>query len=155
MQLNKEFDYTIWFIPISKTEVGLMQSAIEELKSESKEFSERTIKLLVMFDGNEVCETLEKVENGFNKSAKPNLILLYTNISGLDAREVLKVIKSRIFYNDVPVVIFTVASITTLIEQCYDLRANSYVVMHNDIEEHLKQCKRMLYYWLLDNVCLS
>jgi DNA-binding response OmpR family regulator len=69
--------------------------------------------------------------------------------------EVLKKIKNDIRTKNIPVVIMTSSKEERDLVQGYDLGVNSYIQKPVDFDQFREVMKRVGFYWLLINQCLS
>lgn len=71
------------------------------------------------------CESLLEF---LNSSPAPDIVFLDLNMPILSGQECLKKIKERIDWKDLPIVIYSTASRQEIIDECYKLGANLYIV---------------------------
>lgn len=90
-----------------------------------------------------LLESLEKDEVGL-----PGLVLLDLNLVGLDGREVLKLIKKRLPFKRIPVVVFSTSASPKDIETCYAEGANSYSVKPVDLDRFEAFIALLKQYWM-------
>jgi CheY-like chemotaxis protein len=96
----------------------------------SKEVSEK-ITITCLGDCLALLEYLET-----NKA--PDIIFLDLNMPVLSGQDCLRKIKQQAEWKHIPIVIYSTASRTEIIDQCYKLGANLYIVKPNDTNR-LKQ----------------
>ena len=114
----------------------------EEAFSEAKIWNN----LHVAQDGEEALAYLNR-EAGFEKSVRPDLILLDLNLPKIDGREVLDKIKSSESLKRIPVVVLTSSEAEQDIIKTYDLHANSYVVKPIDLEQFVRVVNAVESFW--------
>ena len=75
------------------------------------------------------CESLIDY---LERSKAPDIIFLDLNMPVMSGQDCLKAIKSHANWQDIPVVIYSTASRQAIIDECYGLGANMYIVKPND-----------------------
>ena len=111
------------------------------------------------FEENKAEETIAFVENGikaleFLKKIRdanhvfPNLIILDLNMPFRDGKEVLREIKEDSVLRRIPVLILSTSSNEAIIDKCYELGANTYIVKPLSFERLLKVVEQIKSYWL-------
>jgi CheY-like chemotaxis protein len=103
--------------------------------------------LAVVEDGSQALQYLRR-EPPYERSRKPDLILLDLNLPRLDGREVLKVIKSDPELRMIPVVVLTTSSDEADVRSSYQHFANSFITKPVDFEEFRRAIKAIEDYWL-------
>ncbi len=79
------------------------------------------VKLTCLHD----CEALLQF---LDSSPPPDVVFLDLNMPVLSGQECLKKIKERLDSKDIPIVIYSTASKAYIIDECYKLGANLYIV---------------------------
>jgi two-component system response regulator len=111
------------------------------------------------FEENNATERIDFVENGvqvleFLKNIHganqhyPNIILLDLNMPRKDGRQVLQEIKEDEELKKIPVIIFTTSRNDLVIDKCYELGANSYIIKPVSFDSLLKVVERLRTYWM-------
>jgi two-component system response regulator len=111
------------------------------------------------FEENKVEETISFVENGIKtleylKTIRdanhlyPNLIILDLNMPLRNGKEVLQEIKEDSILKKIPVVIFSTSNNEAVIDKCYELGANTYIVKPLSFGQLLKVVAQIKSYWL-------
>ena len=111
------------------------------------------------FEENKAEETISFVENGikaleFLKKIRdtnhvfPNLIILDLNMPFRDGKEVLREIKEDSVLRRIPVLVLSTSSNEAIIDKCYELGANTYIVKPLSFERLLKVVEQIKSYWL-------
>jgi CheY-like chemotaxis protein len=111
------------------------------------------------FEENKAEETVAFVENGikaleFLKKIRdanhvfPNLIILDLNMPFRDGKEVLREIKEDSVLKKIPVLVLSTSSNEAIIDKCYELGANTYIVKPLSFERLLKAVQQIKSYWL-------
>ena len=85
----------------------------------------KELKEEVNFTCVESCKALMQF---LDSSALPNIIFLDLNMPMLSGQECLKKIKQHEIWKGIPIVIYSTASRQDIIDQCYMLGANLYIV---------------------------
>ena len=84
----------------------------------------------------------------YEKSPRPDLVLLDLNLPKKDGRQVLSEIKSDEALKRMPVVILTTSKAEEDIVKSYDLHANCYITKPIDLEQFIKVVKSIEDFWL-------
>ena len=71
------------------------------------------------------CESLLQF---LESDVRPDVVFLDLNMPILSGQECLKKIKERIDWKDIPIVIYSTASRQEIIDECYKMGANLYIV---------------------------
>lgn len=111
------------------------------------------------FEENKAEETIVFVENGIkaleylktireSNHLYPHLIILDLNMPFRSGKEVLKEIKEDSILKKIPVVIFSTSGNETVIDKCYEMGANTYIIKPISFEQLLKVVERIKAYWL-------
>lgn len=112
------------------------------------------------FEETGFTEQVDYVENGkqlieylhqsrlTHQQRYPKLILLDLNMPQKDGRQVLKEIKEDAEFKKIPVVVFTTSRNELIINQCYELGANTYIIKPISFEALLKIVEQLRAYWL-------
>lgn len=118
----------------------LMKEALEENKFPH----------LVHFvsDGAELLDYLYKRGRfGFEKTFRPNLILLDLNMPKIDGLEVLAYIKADAGLKKIPVIIFTTSVAEQDIIKAYDLGVNSFICKPSGFDKLVEVVREISNYW--------
>lgn len=84
----------------------------------------------------------------FEKSKRPDLILLDINIPIYNGHEVLKHIKNEPSLKNIPVVVLSTSSSQKDINLAYENHANSYITKPLEVEDFLKAVDEIEGFWL-------
>ena len=98
-------------------------------------------------DGLEAMAFLRR-EAGFEKSPRPDLILLDLNLPRKNGFEVLEEIKSDAGLALIPVVVLTTSNADRDVVRSYDLKANCYVRKPVELDEFLSFVRSTQEFWL-------
>ena len=137
MKSNRPIE--ILLVEDNPADVRLTQEGIKEARIVNN--------LNVVGDGEEAMKFLRK-EGEYNKSSKPDLILLDLNLPKKDGREVLAEIKEDDKLKNIPVVVLTTSEAEQDILKSYDLHANCYVCKPIDLEQFILVIKSIEDFWL-------
>lgn len=112
-------------------------------------FEESKIKtqISVVKNGQNALDFLFK-RGSFEKSEKPDLILLDINIPIINGLDVLQEIKSDEILKKIPVIILTTSSNEKDINKAYQNHANSYIIKPIEFEDFLKAVLKIEEFWL-------
>jgi two-component system, chemotaxis family, response regulator Rcp1 len=103
--------------------------------------------LMIANNGADALACLRR-QGKFQKSARPDLILLDLNLPVKDGREVLAEIKSDPDLKRIPVVILTTSKAEEDILKTYNLHANCYINKPVDLEQFVTVVKYIEDFWL-------
>lgn len=78
---------------------------------------------------------------------RPNLVLLDLNMPGMDGMEVLQQIKGDPKLKSLPVVVFSVTTASTHINQAFELGANAVINKPLTLEEYRSVIVATLHFW--------
>jgi len=78
----------------------------------------------------------------------PNLILLDLNMPKRDGREVLKVLRSNVNWNEIPIIIFSTSNAPDDVVKAYQLGADCYIVKPSSYEELRDLMSSVHNFWL-------
>ena len=78
----------------------------------------------------------------------PNLILLDLNMPKRDGREVLRVLRNNIKWNEIPIIIFSTSNAPDDVITAYQLGANCYIVKPSSYEELRDLMSNIHNFWL-------
>jgi CheY-like chemotaxis protein len=81
----------------------------------------------------------------------PQLILLDFDAPGIDAKQMLRRLKSDDVLKTIPVVVLTGQHEARLTKECYALGANSVLCKARQLREYFDQMQQLAKYWLLVN----
>jgi len=116
----------------------LMQTAFT-----AKGFTE---KLVFTENGEELLNYMYNAHN--NKTAAPVFVLLDLNMPKKDGKETLREIKQHPELKKTPVVIFSTTNNQQVINNCYELGANSYILKPPVYESLLHAVELLKQYWI-------
>jgi len=116
----------------------LMQTAFE-----AKGFTE---KLVFMDNGEELLNYMYNVHN--NRWQAPVFVMLDLNMPKKDGKETLREIKQHPELRKTPVVIFSTTNNQQVINNCYELGANSYILKPPVYESLLLAVELLRKYWM-------
>lgn len=108
-----------------------------------------TDKLVFMDNGEDLLNYMYNVYN--NKAQGPVFIMLDLNMPKKDGKETLREIKQHPGLRKTPVVIFSTTSNQQVIDNCYELGANSYI-LKPPVYESLLQAVDLLHKYWMDTV---
>jgi chemotaxis family two-component system response regulator Rcp1 len=100
----------------------------------------------VVKDGREALNYLLQ-PSAFQNAAAPQLILLDLNMSGMDGKILLKIIKEDERVNTIPVVVLTSSKAPSDIREAYARHANCYVVKPFDSKEFKSAIRQIVNFW--------
>ena len=100
----------------------------------------------VVKDGREALSYLFPSDD-FHNSAAPQLILLDLNMSGMDGKILLKIIKHDERVNTIPVVVLTSSKAPSDIREAYAQHANCYVVKPFDSKDFKSAIRQVVDFW--------
>lgn len=129
----------ILLVEDNPADVRLTQEALKEEKVYNS--------LSVVTDGEEAIAFLRR-QGKYQKSPRPDLILLDLNLPKKDGREVLKEIKNDDSLKAIPVVVLTVSKAEEDILKAYNLHANCYITKPVDISQFIKIARAVQDFWL-------
>lgn len=109
-------------------------------------FEDISISQSIIFfeDGDQLVNHLLLTESGKN----PLLILLDLNMPKRDGREVLKIIRSNISWNTIPIIIFSTSNAPDDIKSAYQLGANCYIIKPSSYEGLKETVLNIQKFWL-------
>jgi CheY-like chemotaxis protein len=100
----------------------------------------------VVKDGREALNYLF-THGDFQHAVAPQLILLDLNMSGMDGKILLKIIKQDDRVNTIPVVVLTSSKAPSDIREAYARHANCYVVKPFDSKEFKSAIRQIVDFW--------
>ena len=103
--------------------------------------------ITVASDGLEALEILQQ-KGDFSEATRPDLILLDLNMTRMDGRELLGIIKADDNLRNIPVVVLTTSQSEKDILESYDLRANCYITKPVDLDQFLVVVISIQEFWL-------
>ena len=98
-------------------------------------------------DGVEAIEFLKR-QGKYEKSPRPDLILLDLNLPRKDGREVLKEMKEDPKYCNIPVIVLTTSNAEKDVLQSYQLHCNCYVTKPVNFDRFLECVRSIEQFWL-------
>jgi two-component system, chemotaxis family, response regulator Rcp1 len=98
-------------------------------------------------DGMEAMAFLRR-EVGYEKSPRPDLILLDLNLPRKNGFEVLEEVKGDAGLASIPVVVLTTSNADRDVVKSYDLKANCYVCKPVELDEFLSFVRSTQEFWL-------
>lgn len=105
-----------------------------------------TDKLVFMDNGEELLNFMYNVYN--NNAQAPLFVMLDLNMPKKDGQETLREIKQHPELRKTPVVIFSTTSNQQVINNCYKLGANSYILKPPVYESLLQAIELLRKYWV-------
>lgn len=120
-------------------DVRLMREALRDFSAETE--------LKVASDGAQALRYLRKQEE-FAEAARPCLIFMDLNVPKLDARELLREMKSDPSIKGIPVAVLTTSDSERDIREVYELYANCYLKKPSDLESYLETVRQAVSFWL-------
>lgn len=99
----------------------------------------------VMRDGFELMEYLRTQGRSLEP---PKVILLDLKMPRLDGRDVLRALRSRPDFRNIPIVIVSSSHLPSDVRECYELGANSYVVKQMNQSSPGSYLVDTVQYWL-------
>ena len=117
----------------------LLKKAFEESGfTESVDFVDNGIQLL---------EYLKQSQQA-QRQNYPRLILLDLNMPRMDGKKVLKEIKEDPEFKKIPVVVFTTSRNELIINKCYEMGANTYIIKPVSFDGLLSIVQQLKSYWI-------
>lgn len=107
--------------------------------------------IVVVRNGEEAIEHLERLAASGDPEALPSVVLLDLKLPKVDGREVLARIRAMEFTRLLPVVVLTSSSEDRDIVESYSLGANSYVRKPVDFDQFSEAVRQLGLYWVLIN----
>ena len=98
-------------------------------------------------DGVEAMEFLKR-RGKYEKSPRPDLILLDLNLPRKDGREVLEEMKENADFSSIPVIVLTTSSAEQDILRSYQLHCNCYVTKPVNFDRFLECVRSIEHFWL-------
>jgi two-component system, chemotaxis family, response regulator Rcp1 len=98
-------------------------------------------------DGVQAMEFLRR-QGKYEKSPRPDLILLDLNLPRKDGREVLKEMKEDPKYTNIPVIVLTTSNAEKDVLQSYQLHCNCYVTKPVNFDRFLECVRSIEHFWL-------
>jgi two-component system response regulator len=98
-------------------------------------------------DGVQAMEFLRQ-QGKYEKSPRPDLILLDLNLPKKDGREVLKEMKEDPKYTNIPVIVLTTSNAEKDVLQSYQLHCNCYVTKPVNFDRFLECVRSIEHFWL-------
>lgn len=120
-------------------DVRLMREALRSFSGEAQ--------LKVLADGDQAIRYLRREEE-FADAARPSLIFMDLNLPKLDAREVLRELKSNPEISRIPVAVLTTSDAERDIREVYELHANCYLQKPGDLDSYLDTVRQAVHFWL-------
>lgn len=103
--------------------------------------------LHVVEDGESAMGFLYRTE-GYEKSPRPDLVILDLNLPKQDGRTVLSTIKSDESLKTIPVVVLTSSEAERDVNECYNLGSNCYLVKSFGLKEYRQTVQSIEDFWL-------
>lgn len=100
----------------------------------------------VVEDGLEALALLRR-EGQYEKTPRPDLILLDLNLPHKDGREVLAEMKADPALRRIPVLILTSTQAEVEVQRLYDLGATAYCLKPNNLDEYLSLIQMIVAFW--------
>jgi CheY-like chemotaxis protein len=102
--------------------------------------------LQVVTDGQMASDYLNRV-NGYAAADPPCLVLLDLNLPKKTGQELLREIKSDPRLRGIPVIILSNSQSADDINECYRLRANSYLTKPAELDELFSKVRALVEFW--------
>ncbi len=118
-----------------------------QLTKEALKDSKLMIDLQIVEDGERALQFLRR-QSPFQRSPRPDLILLDLNLPKVDGREVLQRVKSDPVLRTIPIVVVTTSDADADIERSYGLGANCYVTKPIGLDQFIKVVKVIEEFWM-------
>ena len=87
------------------------------------------------YNGLEALDYLHK-QGKFSNAAKPDVILLDLNMPQMDGKQLLAMLREDEILCKIPVIMLTSSQAAHDIQECYQLRANCYIVKPGSFKEY-------------------
>ena len=112
------------------------------------------------FEESGFTESVDFVDNGIQlleylkqsqqtqRQNYPRLILLDLNMPRMDGKQVLKEIKEDPEFKKIPVVVFTTSRNELIINKCYEMGANTYIIKPVSFDGLLSIVQQLKSYWI-------
>ncbi|MDP8232383.1 MAG: response regulator [Candidatus Zophobacter franzmannii] len=110
-----------------------------------------TEKLLLIEDGAEALDFINRKNKNEGFVYKPKVIFLDLKLPQMNGLEVLEEIRANKSYERIPVVIVTSSMEDSDIETAYELGVNSFIAKPVDFSEFVATIKEVGTYWLRIN----
>jgi len=117
-----------------------------ELTRQSLAASKLSINLVALDDGEKALKYLRK-EPPYQKTERPDLVLLDLNLPKLSGGEVLREIKTDRALKSLPVVVLTSSEEETEVSKCYAEGANCYIVKPVDFNSFMNIVSLIENFW--------
>jgi two-component system, chemotaxis family, response regulator Rcp1 len=98
-------------------------------------------------DGVQAMEFLRR-QGKYEKSPRPDLILLDLNLPRKDGREVLKEMKEDPKFTNIPVIVLTTSNAEQDVLRSYQLHCNCYVTKPVNFDRFLECVQSIEHFWL-------
>ena len=118
-----------------------------ELARAAWETSSLEVRLHVAQNGLEAVSFL-RGENGYERCARPDLILLDLNMPVMDGRQALEVIKNDADLCDIPVLVLTTSQDREDIMNAYRSHANCFLNKPEDFDQFSELARAIENFWL-------
>lgn len=128
----------ILLVEDNEGDILLTQEAFDDAKFEHN--------LSIVRDGDEALDFLFR-RDGFEKSPKPDIILLDLNLPKVGGKEVLSTLKTDTTMRSIPIIVLTSSEADKDILESYNLNANSYLVKPVDVDEFIDVAKKIENFW--------
>ncbi|MBL1275340.1 MAG: response regulator [Ectothiorhodospiraceae bacterium] len=130
-------------------EILLVEDSVGDVRLTQEGLKEAKIRnnLSVCKDGIEALDFLRQ-KNGFEKSPRPDLILLDLNMPRMGGQECLEIIKQDPTLATIPVVVLTTSQSERDIMGSYQHHANCYITKPVDFEQFMKVVQSIGDFWL-------
>ena len=130
--------FRLLYVEDSPSDVFLVQEALKNFRP--------SIELTVMDSGEKAISYLQQ-QNGYERVARPHLVLLDLNLPIMKGEEVLLTIKADPQLKAVPVVVFTSAANELTCKPIYHQNANTCVRKPADLDSFLDTVQQTCHYW--------
>jgi two-component system response regulator len=134
----------ILLVDDSENDIKLIKTALHEAHLGNE--------IIVAEDGEEALDFLYKrgKYSEFNSDI-PIFILLDIKMPLMDGIEVLKIIRSDLSFNKIPIIMLTSSSDDHDLKECYENGANSFVVKPVVVKDFMEVVKELGQYWVVIN----
>lgn len=135
--------------PTSEAPVLLVENDTAQAQLTSRLLSRQNPPVRSTHVGNgwEALEYLQR-RGRFEDAPRPGLVLMELNLPGMDGHQLLATIRAEPDLATLPIVVLASSTSQDDIDQCYELRANSYAIKSLDIRELSNTIQACTDFWL-------
>jgi CheY-like chemotaxis protein len=124
----------------NKAHAELTRLGLKDCKCETE--------IQLVSDGEEAMDYLYKKGKYDNSGAiRPDIVLLDLRLPKIDGLEVLRMIKSDKYLNEIPVIVLSTSDSEKDISKAYEYHVNSYLVKPDDFETFSRMLQDTGEYW--------